>query len=110
MQARAQHLPRHEFVGCVFEGELSIEQVWKFLGATNIATQAAIFAYFSLDWQVEMVKGVGRPHMARLIERMSPDDRAELLHKLPPPVTESILRLVDENRVDLAFTPEKTIP
>src|SRR6202035_4201327 len=44
-----------------------------------------------------------RPHMARLIEEMSSDDRAELLRRLDPKVVESLLRLVDEaDRRDIA--------
>jgi magnesium transporter len=85
------------------EGEVAVEQAWEFLGSTNIVTQAEIFSYFSPEWQEEMVAGVGRPHMARLIEQMAADDRADLLRRLPPKVTESILRLVDEaDRRDIA--------
>ena len=46
--------------------------------------QAAIFAYFPIDWQVQMVEGTGRQHMAQLIEQMSHDDRADLLRRLRP--------------------------
>jgi magnesium transporter len=84
-------------------GELSPEQVWKFLGTTSIRHQAAIFEYFPIDFQVKMVEGTGRQHMARLIEQMSHDDRADLLRRLMPRVAESLLRLVDEaDRRDIA--------
>src|SRR6516165_8627778 len=50
--------------------------------------------------------------MARLIEKMSHDDRADLLRRLLPRVMESLLRLVDEaNRRDIATLvkyPENT--
>ena len=50
-----------------------------------------------------MVEGTGRQHMAQLIEKMSPDDRADLLRRLPAKVTEGLLRLVDEaDRRDIA--------
>ena len=39
------------------------------------ANQAAIFEYFPIEVQVRLVEGTGRPHMARLIEKMSHDDR-----------------------------------
>src|SRR6516164_6772179 len=59
-----------------------------------------------------MVEGTGRQHMAHLIEQMSPDDRADLLRRLTPRVTESLLRLVDEaDRRDIATLvkyPENT--
>jgi magnesium transporter len=93
-------------------GEFEVDQVWRFLGHTNIRNQAAIFEYFPIDWQVKMVEGTGRQHMAHLIEKMSPDDRADLLRRLMPRVAEGLLRLVDEaDRRDIATLvkyPENT--
>jgi magnesium transporter len=91
---------------------ISVEDVWRFLNTTTIANQAAIFVYFPLEWQVHLVEGTGRPHMARLIEQMSHDDRVDLLRRLEPKVVESLLRLVDEaDRRDIATLvkyPENT--
>ena len=93
-------------------GDIAVEDVWRFLGSTTIATQAAIFAYFPLAWQVKMVEGGGRQQMARLIEQMSHDDRVDLLRRLDPQVAENLLRLVDEaDRRDIATLvkyPENT--
>ncbi len=87
---------------CLY-GAFGVEDVWRVLEHAPIATQAAIFEYFPLDWQVQMVAETGQPHMAKLIEEMAPDDRVDLLRKLDPKVTESILRLVDEaDRRDIA--------
>jgi magnesium transporter len=84
-------------------GDLSIEEVWRFLSHTSIRHQAAVFEYFPIEWQVRLVEGTGRQHMARLIEQMASDDRAELLRRLMPRVVESLLRLVDEaDRRDIA--------
>jgi len=84
-------------------GAFDVEEVWRFLGRTGIRNQAAIFEYFPIDEQVRMVEGTGRPHMARLIEQMSHDDRADLLRRLLPRALEQLLRLVDEaNRRDIA--------
>jgi magnesium transporter len=83
--------------------EFSPEEVWRFLQSTSIKQQAAIFEYFPIEWQVKMVEGTGRPHMAKLIEQMSHDDRADLLRRLRPRVAEALLRLVDEaDRRDIA--------
>src|SRR5207237_8364460 len=83
---------------------LDVEDVWRCLDSTDITHQAVIFAYFPLEWQVKLVEGTGQPHMARLIERMSHDDRADLLRRLPKPVAEALLRLVDEaDRRDIAM-------
>lgn len=86
---------------------ISVEDVWRFLNTATIANQAAIFVYFPLEKQEELVEGTGRPHMARLIEQMSHDDRADLLRRLEPKVVESLLRLVDEaDRRDIATLVE----
>jgi magnesium transporter len=83
--------------------DLPIDQVWRFLKHTNIKHQAVIFEYFPIDWQVQMVEGTGREHMAELIKEMSHDDRVDLLRRLMPRVAESLLRLVDEaDRRDIA--------
>jgi magnesium transporter len=83
--------------------EFSVEENWRFLSHTSIRHQAAIFEYFPIDWQVKMVAGTGRQHMARLIEQMSHDDRVDLLRRLRPRVAEELLRLVDEaDRRDIA--------
>jgi magnesium transporter len=85
------------------EGDLDVERVWRFLENTGIAHQAAIFEYFSIEWQVKMVEGAGRERMAHLIEKMSHDDRVELLRRLNPVVADNLLRLVDEaDRKDIA--------
>src|SRR5262245_60318784 len=83
--------------------DFSVEDGWRILTDTSIRQQAQVFEYFPIEWQVKMVEGTGRPHMARLIEQMSHDDRVDLLRRLPPPVVESLLRLVDEaDRRDIA--------
>jgi magnesium transporter len=90
----------------------SIEETWRFLHAAPVEKQAAIFPYFSIEMQLEMVKGAGREQMAHLIEEMSHDDRASLLRELPVPVRDNLLRLVDEadrrDIVKLIQYPEDT--
>ncbi len=87
--------------------EFGVEDVWRVISTTSIRNQAAIFEYFPIEWQVKMVEGTGRQHMARLIEQMSHDDRADLLRRLMPRVAESLLRLVDEaDRRDIATLVE----
>jgi magnesium transporter len=83
--------------------DLPVDQVWRFLKHTNIKHQATIFEYFPIEWQVKLVEGTGREHMAQLIKEMSHDDRVDLLRRLMPRVAESLLRLVDEaDRRDIA--------
>lgn len=81
-----------------------VEELWRFLQTADIRTQARIFEYFAPEWQIRMVEGTGRQHMARLIEQMSHDDRVDLLRRLLPAVREGLLRLVDEaDRRDIAM-------
>lgn len=81
----------------------SVDEVWRFLQTTSVPNQAAVFSYFPLEWQLKMVDGTGRQQMARLIEEMESDDRADLMRELPAPVREQLLRLVDEaDRRDIA--------
>ncbi|MBI1831347.1 MAG: magnesium transporter [Planctomycetes bacterium] len=83
--------------------DLPADLVWRFLRHTHIKNQAAIFEYFPIEWQVQLVEGTGREHMAELIKEMSHDDRVDLLRRLMPRVAESLLRLVDEaDRRDIA--------
>jgi magnesium transporter len=90
-------------VAAAVAGEFEVEDVWRFLQHTSIRNQAAIFEYFPIEWQVRMVEGTGQANMAKLIEQMSHDDRADLLRRLMPRVREQLLRLVDEaDRRDIA--------
>lgn len=83
--------------------DYKVDEVWRILQHTSIRNQAMIFEYFPIDWQVQMVEGTGRQHMAKLIEQMSHDDRVDLLRRLQPRVADALLRLVDEaDRRDIA--------
>ena len=62
--------------------DLPVADVWRFLRTAPIAQQAEIFSYFPLEEQIRLVEGGGKLEMARLIEEMSSDDRAELLRRL----------------------------
>jgi magnesium transporter len=78
------------------------EQIWEVLSQADIRTQASVFEYLPPAVQEEMAEKA-RPQMGQLLSKMSHDDRADLLQRLPPNVTESIMRLVDEaDRQDIA--------
>lgn len=78
------------------EGEFTPEEIWRFLQQAPVESQAEIFSYFPLELQEDLVLTAGRLPMARLIQDMSPDDRADLLRRLDPKVTDQLVRLVDE--------------
>ncbi len=78
------------------------EQIWEVISQANIRTQASIFEYLPLALQVQMAEKA-RPQVGELLSKMSHDDRVDLLRRLPPRVTEAIMRLVDEaDRQDIA--------
>lgn len=94
-------------------GEFTVEEAWQVIQQADVPRQAAIFEYLDPTQQVAMVGGAGQPRMARLVEKMSHDDRVDLLRRLSPQVSESLLRLVDEaDRRDIAALvsyPEGTV-
>jgi magnesium transporter len=78
------------------------EQIWEIISTANIRTQASIFEYLPLALQVQMAEKA-RPQVGQLLSKMSHDDRVDLLRRLPPRVTEAVMRLVDEaDRQDIA--------
>ncbi|MEN6457712.1 MAG: magnesium transporter [Thermoguttaceae bacterium] len=77
-----------------FSEGLSVEDTWKLLDYAPVERQAEIFSFFPFDKQIEMVDGVGRGRMSKLIEAMSPDDRVDLLKRLDTAVAESLIPLV----------------
>src|SRR3954449_3683897 len=84
------------------DDEFTPEQVWEVISHANLRTQASIFEYLPPQRQVEMAEHA-RPQMGQLLGKMSHDDRVDLLRRLPPRVTEAVMRLVDEaDRQDIA--------
>jgi magnesium transporter len=77
-----------------FSEGLSVEETWKLLDCASVDRQAEVFSFFPFDKQVEMVSGVGRERMSKLLEAMSPDDRVDLLKRLDTEVVESLMPLV----------------
>lgn len=73
---------------------LEAPEIWRILMALDILLRAEIFCHFSLDQQVELVSGQNRLEMARLLEEMPPDDRADLVQRLDEQLQNEILPLV----------------
>lgn len=84
---------------------LDAEDAWKVLSATSPERQAEIFGFFSMPFQLELVRllhGTDRQTLSRLIEAMAPDDRADLLERLPEETVEEILPLIAQaERADI---------
>lgn len=68
--------------------------VWRFLSSIPLRQSADIFSHFELERQAELADGVNRQAMARMLEELPHDDRADLVQRLDPQVAEQILPLV----------------
>jgi magnesium transporter len=77
-----------------FSEGLSVEETWQLLDHASVDRQAEVFSFFPLDKQVEMVEGVGRERLSKLLEAMHPDDRVDLLKRLNPEIVESLMPLL----------------
>ncbi|HYF49726.1 MAG TPA: magnesium transporter [Planctomycetota bacterium] len=56
--------------------------------------EALIFSYLPEDVQYDLAIGAGRPQLAKLVETLTPDDRAEFMRKLPTKIVDEILPLM----------------
>jgi magnesium transporter len=77
-----------------FVAALDDADVWRFLSAIPQQQSAEIFSHFVLDRQVELASGTNHPAMARMLEELPHDDRADLVQRLDPQVAEQILPFV----------------
>jgi len=77
-----------------FVAALDDVDVWRFLSVAPQQEGAEIFAHFDLDRQVELASGANRGAMARMLEQLPHDDRADLVQRLDPEIAEEILPLV----------------
>ncbi|NLW86094.1 MAG: magnesium transporter [Planctomycetes bacterium] len=73
---------------------LETDEIWRILLLLPTPARAEVFSNFDLDQQVELATGQNRGDMARLLEEMEPDDRADLVQRLDEKVREEILPLV----------------
>lgn len=74
--------------------DLEPAETWQVLHLLDPPLRADIFSFFDLNKQVELATGPSRNEMARLLEDMPPDDRADLVRKLDETLLEEILPLV----------------
>lgn len=74
-----------------FLSALSPEEVWEALRQVDDHVAAEIFSYLDADIQVDMAELLSRKDMARLLSDMPPDDRVDLLKKMPQERCDAIL-------------------
>lgn len=77
-----------------FAEDLTVDEIWQLFDHAPISRQAEIFSFFPLEKQEELVSGIGRDRISKVLEAMSHDDRVDLLQHLGPEVAETLLPLV----------------
>ena len=77
-----------------FSEGLEDAELWQLLDALPVEERAAIFPYYPLPRQVQLVEGADRAHLGPLLEWMAPDNRDDLVRELEPEFVEEILPLV----------------
>ena len=75
-------------------GGLEHAEIWQILHLLDVPLRAHIFSHFDLDMQVELATGQNRRQMARLLEEMPADDRADLVQMLDEKIRDDLLPLV----------------
>lgn len=68
--------------------------VWRLLPLIPHRQAALIFSHFNQERQVQLASGTSRQDMAKMLEALPHDDRADLVNQLDPEVAEQILPLV----------------
>jgi len=77
-----------------FAEGLSVEETWALLSHGDVQRQAEVFAFFSPEKELELVEGIGRERMSKLMEAMSHDDRVDLLKRCDAGTVDSLLPLI----------------
>jgi len=77
-----------------FAEGLSVEETWELLSHGDVRRQAEVFPFFSAEKEVQLVKGIGRERMSKLLEAMPHDDRVDLLKQCDDVTIDNLLSLV----------------
>ena len=84
----------HPAIAASILEDLSDHEVWAVLDQADLQTRVEIFEYIALRRQEELVDCLDQPRLSELLEAMSPDDRVDLLSRLPTDRVELLLRLI----------------
>jgi magnesium transporter len=62
--------------------------------ALDLRLAIDVFEQLDPDLQVSLIEAMGRERLGRILDGMSPDDRADLARRLPPQTVEALLPLL----------------
>ena len=74
-----------------FLGELSPDEVWNILTVLEPRLRAEIFGHLDPSLQVALAESLKRQDLAGIVTHMSPDERVDLLKRLPEDRQETLL-------------------
>lgn len=94
LAAAAHDLHPRTVADCI--SDLEPAERWRVLAALPIDLRAAVVAEFEPEVQDELVSGTSRPEIAAVLERMPPDDRADLVGRLSEQAREELLPLLNK--------------
>lgn len=77
-----------------FAEGLSTEEAWKLLSHGSSQIQGEVFPYFSPEKELELLEGIGKEQMLKLLEAMPHDDRVDLLKRCDEGTVDSLLPLM----------------
>jgi magnesium transporter len=82
--------------------EFEPREVWQTLKLLPLPRQADIFGYFTRDFQVELAHAASRARLARIINEMNADERADLFKELSDEQQDALLpALAQAEREDI---------
>ncbi|TFG36101.1 MAG: magnesium transporter [Desulfobacterales bacterium] len=74
--------------------EQSPQSVWELLSLMQPWKRAAVFGYFTLEFQVYLTENINKDELADLLTEMSADERVDLFKRLPEDAQESVFPLL----------------
>ncbi|MCJ7602800.1 MAG: magnesium transporter [Desulfobulbaceae bacterium] len=72
----------------------SPQSVWELLSLMQPWKRAAVFGYFTLEFQVYLTENINKDELADLLTEMSADERVDLFKRLPEDAQESVFPLL----------------
>jgi magnesium transporter len=72
----------------------SPQSVWELLSLMQPWKRAAVFGYFTLNFQVYLTENINKDELADLLTEMSADERVDLFKRLPEQAQESVFPLL----------------
>lgn len=84
----------HAAVCAAVLDQLDDDRVWQVLDHCPLPRRVEIFGFFDLHRQESLVEALDRDRLSSLLEDMAPDDRVDLLSRMPQERVDSLLPLI----------------